>query len=317
MVIDIFNHYVAEKTLTLLERTPGFTGSSRGFGKTASDPDQRLAMMDKYGVDIQAISQTTPAITGFSPQDAAELCRICNDDNYALCKAYPKRFVNICMISLLDMDSAMREFDRAVNELDCRGITISSNQEGKGLDSREYFPFYEKMAKHDLPILLHPANWGSYPLVEMKTRWRMMHVFGWPFDTTQAVWSLIFGGVLDSFPSLKIVTHHMGGMIPYFARRIEVQFNRMLKDKLPRDITAYWGNIYGDTAVDGTRAAYPCGYAFFGPNRLLFGTDYPAGLEEGEDFIRENLAGVKAMDIPREDMDKILGGNAQGMLKID
>jgi uncharacterized protein len=316
MIIDIFAHYASKKALALLEAKPGFTGSSRGFGKSSSDPEARLRMMDKYGIDMQALTQTTPAISGLSRADAAEMCRICNDDNYALCKAYPDRFVNVCMISLVDMASAMKEIDRSINELDCRGVTISSNQEGKGLDSPEYFPFYEKLVEHDLPILLHPANWESYPLVDMKKRWRMMHIFGWPFDTTQAVWSLIFGGVLDRFPSLKIVTHHMGGMIPYFSRRIEVQFTRMLKDKLPRHITAYWGNIYGDTAVDGTRAAYACGYAFFGSDRLLFGTDYPAGLEEGEDFIRENLAGVKSLSIPRDDMDKILGGNARKMLKI-
>jgi predicted TIM-barrel fold metal-dependent hydrolase len=315
-VIDIFAHYVSKKTLALLEAKPGFRGSSRGFGKNSGDPEARLGLMDKYGIDIQALTQTTPAISGLSREDATEMCRICNDDNDALCRAYPDRFVNVCMISLVEMASAMKEIDRSINELDCRGVTISTNQEGKGLDSPEYFPFYERLVEHDLPILLHPANWESYPLVEMKTRWRMMHIFGWPFDTTQAVWSLIFGGVLDRFPSLKIVTHHMGGMIPYFSRRIEVQFRRMLTDKLPRDITAYWGNIYGDTAVDGTRAAYSCGYAFFGSDRLLFGTDYPAGLEEGEDFIRENLAGVKSLDIPREDMDKILGGNARKMLKI-
>ena len=315
-IIDIFAHYATKKTVALLETKPGFRGSSRGFGKNSDVPEVRLGMMDKYGVDMQALTQTTPAISGLSPEDAAEICRICNDDNYALCKAYPKRFVNICMISLQDMPSAMKELDRSLNELDCRGVTISTNQEGKGLDSAEYVPFYEKIVEHDLPILLHPVNWDSYPLVDMEKRWRMMHIFGWPFDTTQAVWSLIFGGVLDRFPSLKIVTHHMGGMIPYFSRRVEQQFKRMLTKKLPRPITAYWGNIYGDTAVDGTRAAYPCGYAFFGPDRLLFGTDYPAGLEEGEDFIRENLAGVRTLKIPQEELDKILGGNAKKMLKI-
>jgi len=316
MIVDIFVHYVKKQTLVLLEQTAGFRGSSRGFGKNSDDPEVRLGLMDKYGIDVQAISQTTPAISGMSPEDAARICRICNNDNYALCKAFPDRFVNICMISLLDMNSAMDELKRSIETLDCRGLTISSNQNGKGLDAPEYSPFYQMAVEYDLPILIHPTNWESYPLVDMDTRWRMMHIFGWPFDTTQAVWSLIFGGVLDRFPTLKIITHHMGAMLPYFARRIEVQFKRMLVDKLPRHVTEYWKNIYGDTAVDGTRAAYPCGYAFFGPERLLFGTDYPAGLEGGEDFIRENLAGVKAMNIPADEMNAILGGNAQKLLKI-
>jgi aminocarboxymuconate-semialdehyde decarboxylase len=215
------------------------------------------------------------------------------------------------------MKSAMEELDRSINELDCRGVTISTNQNGKGLDSPEYFPFYEKVVKYDLPILLHPTHWESYPLVDMEKGWRMMHTFGWPFDTTQAVWRMIFGGVIDRFPSLKIVTHHLGAMIPYFARRIEVNALKFLKDRLPRHISEYWRNIYGDTALDGTVAAFPCGYAFFGPDRMMYGSDYPFGPEAGEDFIRSNLECVRSMDIPTEDKEKILGGNAKKLLKIN
>ncbi len=282
-----------------------------------ADPEVRLCLMDKYVVHVQALSQTTPVLLGFGAEDAAEICRRSNTDNYALCKGYPNRFVNICIISLLDMKSAMKELDRSIHELDCRGVTISANQNGRGLDSPEYFPFYEEVVEHDLPVLIHPTHWESYPLVDMDKGWRMMHLFGWPFDTTQAVWRLIFGGVIDRFPSMKIVTHHLGAMIPYFSRRIEQNFNKFLKDKLPRHISEYWGNIYGDTATDGTVAAYPCGYAFFGPDRMMYGSDYPFGAEAGEDFIRSNLVGLKSMDIPSTDKEKILGENAKKLLKIN
>jgi aminocarboxymuconate-semialdehyde decarboxylase len=163
---------------------------------------------------------------------------------------------------------------------------------------------------------LHPTNWEGYPLVETVKGWRMMQVFGWPFDTTQAVWRLVFGGVIDRFPSLKIVTHHLGAMFPYFGRRVEQNFKKFLKNELPRDISEYWANIYGDTAMDGTDPAFPCGYAFFGPDRIVFGTDFPYGLEEGEDFIRENLASLKRMNIGENDKKKILGENAKKLLKI-
>ena len=281
-----------------------------------ADAEVRLALMDKYGIDVQALSQTTPVLLGFGAEDAAEICRLSNDDNYALCKAYPDRFVNICIISLLDMKSAMRELERCISELDCRGVTVSSNQDGKGLDFPEYFPFYEKLAEHDLPLLIHPTHWESYPLVDTDKGWRLMQMLGWPFDTSQAVWRLIQGGVLDYCPSLKIVTHHMGAMFPYFARRVEANFNRNWRDKLGHDISHYWNNVYGDTATDGTVASYPCGYAFFGSNRLMYGSDYPFGAEAGEDVVKENLVGVRTMDIPAQDMEKILGGNAQKLLKI-
>jgi predicted TIM-barrel fold metal-dependent hydrolase len=317
MIIDTFCHHISKSAAKLIEKA-GYYGEGKHFGYPPqnADPEVRLRHMDKYGVYIQALSQSSPVLLGFGAEDAAEVCRLSNGDNYALCKAYPDRFVNICIISLLDMKSAMRELDRSINELDCRGITISTNQNGKGLDSPDYFPLFEKVVEHDLPILLHPTNWESYPLVDMEQGWRMMMVFGWPFDTTQAIWRLIFGGVIDRYPSLKIIAHHLGAMLPFFARRVEQNANRLLRDKLARPISKYWNNIYGDTAVDGTVAAYPCGYAFFGPDRMIFGTDYPFGAEEGEDLIRTNLAGVRSMNIPAEDMKKILGENAKKLLKI-
>ena len=317
MIIDIFSHHISKKAGAMIKNPKAYgVGEDYFIPSQNADPEIRLNLMDKYGVDIQALSQTTPQLLGLNSEEAVELCRISNDDNYTLCKAYPDRFVNICMLSLLNMKTAMMEFERSMNELDCRGITVATNQQGKGLDSKEYYPFYERLVQEDLPLLLHPLDWQSYPLVSMKTGWNMMHVFGWPFDTTQAVWRLIFGGVLDRFPTLKIVTHHLGGMIPYFARRIETNFNRYLSDRLPKHINTYWGNIYGDTALDGTAGAFLCGYEFFGPGRMLFATDYPFGMEAGEDFIRENLACLKKMNIPAQDKEKILGENAKKLLKI-
>ena len=319
LVIDIFCHHISKSVGQILPKKKYYSyqeGKEFSYPIQNGDPEVRLGLMEKHGVGIQALSQTTPVLLGFNPKEASEICRLSNNDNYALCKAYPKRFVNICILSLLDMKSAMKELDRSINELDCRGVTISTNQNGKGLDSPEYFPFYEKVVEHGLPILLHPTHFESYPLVDMEKGWRMMHTFGWPFDTTQAVWRMIFGGVIDRFPTMKIVTHHLGGMIPYFARRVEVSFNKFLKDKLPKHISEYWGNFYGDTALDGTAAAFPCGYAFFGPDRMMYGTDYPFGAEGGEDFIRSNLEGIKSMNIPFEDKEKILGSNAKKLLKI-
>jgi predicted TIM-barrel fold metal-dependent hydrolase len=317
MIIDILAHHISKRVGEILLKKK-YYGPDRQllFPPQNGDPEVRLKLMEKHSVDMQALCQTSPVLLGFNSKDAAEICKLSNDDNYALCKAYPDKFVNICIVSLLDVKSALKELDRSINELDCRGITLSANQNGTGLDSPKYFPFYEKLVKHDLPLFIHPTHWESYPLVDMEKGWRMMHLFGWPFDTTQAVWRLIFGGVIDRYPQLKIFTHHLGAMLPYFARRIETNFDGFLKDKLPKHISKYWGNIYGDTALDGTVAAYPCGYAFFGPDRMAFGTDYPFGPEAGEDFIRENLRGVKAMSIPNDSMEKILNGNAKRLLKI-
>jgi len=319
MIIDILAHYISQPVCQILEKTSHYFGSGRDFGYAPynADLEKRLGVMEKYGVDIQALSQTAPILLGFNAAEAAEICRISNDDNYALCKAYPGKFVNICLISLLDMPGALRELDRDVNELDCRAVAVATSQAGEGLDSPRFFGFYEKLLEYDLPLFIHPTNWQANPLVEMRTGWRMMHVFGWPFDTTQAIWRLIFGGVLDRYPDLKIITHHCGGMLPFFAARAEENYRSLLQDKLPRDIKEYWTNLYGDTALDGSVSAMRCGWDFFGPERLMYGTDYPFGREFGEQFVRENLAALKKLNLENPDLNKILGENARRLLKIN
>lgn len=319
MIIDIFSHLITPKAGKLLDKEKYYgTGMDKQLPYPAknADAEVRLGLMNKYGVDIQALSQTAPTLLGLSSEESDELCRISNDDNFSLCKAYPDKFVNICMLSLLNVENAMKELERCINELDCRGITLATNYNGIGLDSREFFPIYEKCAEHDLPILLHGTHWESYPLADMEKGWRIMHIWGWDFDSTQAVWRMIFGGVFDEYPTLKVITHHLGNLFPYYRRRIEVNFNRFLKDKLPKHISEYYGNIYGDTAMDGEISAFSCGYAFFGSDRMLYASDYPFGAEDGEDFIRENLKCVNAMSIPPEEKHKILGGNAKKLLKI-
>ena len=167
MIIDFSAHYIPASIIRKWEKTKSGPGKNFVYSDKNADADFRLGLMDKYGVDMQAISLSAPALLAYGNDEVSDICRLSNEENYALCKAYPKRFVNICVISLLDMNRAMKELDYAVNELDCRGVTVATNQRGKGLDSPEYDPFYEKVVKQDLPILLHPTNWEGYPLVDM------------------------------------------------------------------------------------------------------------------------------------------------------
>ena len=319
MIIDFSAHHISGRVGDYIAKAKWYgPGTIMEFPPHNADPEARLALMAKYGVDMQAVTQTAPVIVGLSPDEAAEVCRMSNDDNYALCKAYPTKFVNICFFSLQDMPKALDELERAVKELDCRGVTLGSNQAGKGLDFEAFYPFYEKIVEYDLPIFIHPVQWESYPLVDAYAGWKNMLVLGWPFDTTQAAWRLVLSGTLDRFPSLKVVLHHYGAMLPFFSRRIEQNIRMSMKDRLKegKDITEYWKNFYGDTALDGAVASYPVGYAFFGPDRTVFGTDYPFGAEGGEDFYRENLKGVRAMNLPADAMEKVMAGNAKRLLKI-
>jgi predicted TIM-barrel fold metal-dependent hydrolase len=326
MVVDIYCHHSAGSIEELIRQadraghgeaaSDNSSSVSFPFPVKASSAEQRLAVMDKYGIDAQVICQTTPSLFRIPPDEAARICTASNSENYEMCRTHPRRFVNVSILSLLDARAALDELRRCVDELDCRGVTVSTNQNGRGLDSKEYFPIYEQMVDHDLPLFLHPTTWESYPLADQSTSWGFMSTFGWPFDTTQALWRLIMGGVMDEFPTLKVVTHHMGAMLPFFASRAETVYGMMRKDS-GKNISEYWERIYGDTAMGGGRkAVFELGYEFFGPHRLLFGTDYPFGLDSGEAGIRGSLAGIESMNISASDKERILGTNAMELLKI-
>lgn len=324
MIIDFSAHIISPDVGKILAKKP-YYGLVGGEGKYQflyppenADPKHRLEIMERFGVDMQLLSPTSPILLGFGKKDASKIAKLSNDYISGLCSKYPEKFVGCALISLLDVESALEELDRTVNDLGFRCVTISTNQKGKGLDSKEYYPFYERVTKYDVPIFLHPTHWERYPLVDMNNGWRALHIFGWPFDTTQAIWRLIFGGVLDNFPNLKIVTHHLGGMLPYYSRRLitGAEFvQSILKVKLNKPIESYFNQIYGDTALDGGPVeSLICGYAFFGSERMLFGSDYPFGPPSR--FIGENIAGIKAMPIPKDEKEKILGKNAEKLLKI-
>lgn len=316
-VIDFSAHIISEDVGEVLENKK-YYGPGRQFPFPAdnADVEKRIGVMDKYGVDVQVLTQTSPVLLGFNAMEAAKVCRMSNKANYDLVEENPGRFVGFGILSLLDMDTALVEFDKMINDYKFKGVTISGNQEGKPLDSEEFYPFYEKVVEYDVPIFIHPTHWNSDPYMGMEEGYRIMHIFGWPYDTTQTVVRMMLGGVFDEFPSLKVVTHHLGAMLPYFKTRFELNVNGFMSDEIEKPLEEYYKNVYGDTALDGEASALPCGYNFFGSNRMLFGSDYPFGPENGEVFVRDNLKNVKEMDVPSEAKQKILGGNAKRILDL-
>ena len=142
MIIDIYNHHISKSVGKIMERAKYYgQGKEFPYPVQNADPEVRLKLMDQHRVDIQALSQTTPVLLGFGAEDAAEnLPDVKLDDNYSSLQSLSQAIRQRLHLSLLDMKSAMTELDRCVNELDCRAITISSNQNGRGLNSPEYLP---------------------------------------------------------------------------------------------------------------------------------------------------------------------------------
>ena len=219
----------------------------------------------------------------------------------------------------------MKEAERAIKELGFRGIQIFTSIQGKPLSSEEFMPLYKMMADFDLPIWIHPLRRSSVPdyPTEKSSFHQIFSIFGWPYDTTAAMTRLVFCGIFEKFPKIKFITHHCGGMIPYFADRIAVHYNNGLErlgqkffPGLKRPPIEYFRMFYNDTALNGSASGLRCGYDFFGEDHLLFGSDMPYDVENGAIAIRETIEAIERMNISDSSKKKIYERNARNLLHL-
>jgi len=187
---------------------------------------------------------------------------------------------------------------------------------------------FQRMAAHDLPVWVHPmrtAQFSDYAS-EKESQNEIWFSFGWPYETTACMTRLIYSGIFDELPNLKIVSHHMGGMIPYFAGKIKLGFrqiffgaadrNPVAEDaKLKKPPLEYFKMLYADTAL-GEIGPTRCGHDFFGTAHSVFATDAPFDSEQGRALICNTIAAVNALEIPQAEKDAIFSGNAKKLLRL-
>ena len=173
-----------------------------------------------------------------------------------------------------------------------------------------------------------PARGADFPdyQTETKSLYEIWWTFGWPYETSVAMSRLVFAGYFDKFPTLKIITHHMGGMIPYFEGRVgygwdqlgkrtsDADYVSLLKSMKKRPVD-YFKNFYADTALFGAGPATKCGFDFFGLDNVVFASDMPFEPAPGL-YARETIKCVEALDLTKEQKEKIYTGNAEKLLKL-
>jgi len=255
---------------------------------------------------------------------------VANDGLAEYVAKYPDRFpAFIASLPMNNPDAALEEIDRAINDLKAVGIQFFSNVAGKALDLPEFKPLFQKITEYDLPIWIHPsrgANILDYP-GEEKSKYEIWFVFGWPYETSVAMARLVFGYYFDEFPNLKIITHHLGGMIPYFEGRVGTSWDQLgsrtsdedytvILKKLKKPHLEYFKMFYADTATFGAVGAMKCGLEFFGVDHVLFASDCPFDPEKGPGYIRETIKIIEELPISEEDRKKIFEGNARRLLKL-
>ena len=331
--IDIFNHIFPERyAAKMSEVAPNW----KDVGKRVRgvpmlvDLDVRFRVMDTFPGYQQVLSIATPPLEAYAPSDAIELARIANDGMAELVARYPDRFPGfIASLALNDPDAAAREARRAVDDLGARGIQVFSNVRGKPIAAPEFVPLFEMMAGYDLPIWLHPyrgADITDYS-TEERSQYEIWWTFGWPYETSVAMARIVFAGLFDQFPKLKIITHHMGAMTPYFEGRVgpgwdqlgvrtsDVDYSLVLKQLKKRPLD-YFKMFYADTALFGAYDATVCGLRFFGADQVLFASDAPFDPEKGSMYIRETIGVIDRLPITDGEREQIYWGNAARLLKL-
>jgi len=295
------------------------------------DVELRLRIMDRYEGYVQVLTLANPPIeTVAGPEAAPELARMANDGMAEILARHPDRFPGfVASLPMNNPDAAVAEIDRAIDELDATGVQIYSNVAGRPLDGPEFRPVFARMAERELPIWLHPARPASFAdyAGEPRSRFDIWWAFGWPYETSAAMARLVFSGLFDRHPELKIITHHMGAMIPFCAGRVGGGLDQLgsrtddsddgaALGRLKRRPIDYFRMFYGDTALFGAWHAMESGLEFFGADHVLFGTDMPFDPEKGPGFIRDTIGAMERMRASEADKARIYEGNARRMLKL-
>jgi len=331
MKIDIFTHVMPKRYKQALYRYADKFATEKAVQDrrpVLTDNEARLGKFEGYEDLVQVLSVAMPPVEEIlGPEEAAELARISNDEMAELMAKHPDKYIAaIANLPLNNMDAALKEAERTIKDLGFKGIQIYTRLGGKPPSTEEMMPLYELMCRHDLPIWIHPMRSSGQPdfAAEMVSYNQLFSLFGWPYDTTAAMVRLVFAGIFEKFPTIKFITHHLGGMVPYFSDRLIVHYNNGLQrlgaDHFPgltKHPVEYFRMFYADTAINGnSNHSLECGLAFFGEDHVLFGTDMPFDVENGSVSIRETIKGIDNMKISDSTRAKIYEGNARRLLHL-
>jgi aminocarboxymuconate-semialdehyde decarboxylase len=330
MIVDVHVHHVPEPFVRFVEKAAPYAIRLEELGgenvrltvgplpyalnKTFFDAQRLIARMDEMGVERAVLSLATPFVNYDVPAAlACEAAAIYNNEIAGLHRAAPHRFEGWAFLPLQDPDAAATELRRAVNTLGLRGGYMPSNVKGRYLDSAEFAPIFAAATELDVPLFVHPSN---PPARERMADYELAVVAGYLFDTTLNIFHMIFGGLLDRYPALRLCCTHLGGYALMLRARMqrEIDTNKNLAARLRRPLDDYLRSIYYDTIC--FEPAYARSVVDAGAverSHIVLGSDtpFPLGEPDPVGFITRSF-GDTAPDLA----DIILRRNARDFLKI-
>ncbi|HWI79205.1 MAG TPA: amidohydrolase family protein [Ramlibacter sp.] len=332
--IDIYNHVMPSRYLELMRqhsKDPGIVKRMTGL-RMLWDLEARVQMLEKWPGLQQVLTLAVPSPEALGDASASPaFARIANDDLAAIVAKWPQRFpAFVAALPWNNVPAALEEMDRAITQLGARGIQVTTNINGRPLDDPEFFPVFERATQvHGVPIWMHPfrpATQPDYP-TESKSQYEIWQVLGWPYETSVAMARIVFSGMFERLPEMRVVTHHCGAMIPYFAgradtlwaqlgsRSADANYEDVLKRMAKKPID-YFKMFFADTVLGGSASALRCGLDFFGADKVVFASDCPFDPEGGPMYIREGIRSVESLNLSQQDQQKIFVLNALKLLGV-
>ncbi|MEV8395432.1 MULTISPECIES: amidohydrolase family protein [unclassified Streptomyces] len=275
--------------------------------------DLRLKDMDEHGVDMQVLSLTNPGVQ-MQPDArvAVSDAQLANDVLAGVVKANPTRFAGLAAMPLQDPAAAVRELDRAVNDLGLSGVLVNGHTLGHYLDEPQFRVFWEALAGHDVPLYLHP---NSAPL-----GWSVFDgrpeligpTYAWAVETGAHALRLITSGLFDQFPTAKVILGHMGELLPFHLSRVDTRMPYLITDvKLAKKPSEYFtANFHITTSGVMANSALLGAVLAVGIDNIMFAIDYP--YESG----RQAMDFLHGLPVSDADLNKIAHGNAERLLRL-
>lgn len=270
------------------------------FDPSISDLDARWRNMDEFGDYAQILVLAVPPLEDVGRAEvAAEFARLANDEMAELVGKHRDRFIGfVAALPLNDLDASLLETERAVVTLGALGVQVFTS-------AQDLEPLYARIEELGRAVWLHPTSKKD---LDYGLWWSL----GWPFETAAALSRLVYSGLMERHPSLKVIAHHGAGMVPHFSARLGMGPGyRQVKDALPRPPLEYFRRFHADTALFGAPHAVRCVIDFFGPSHVLFGTDVPLG---PPDAVRATISDIDGCGLDEDALATIYSGNALRLL---
>jgi aminocarboxymuconate-semialdehyde decarboxylase len=261
----------------------------RDIDENCWSPEAILHDMDAHSVDVMVLC-TVPVLFSYwaRPADGLDWAMFLNDHLASVVSQYPRRFIGLGTVPMQDVGLAIGELQRCMGPLGMPGVEIGTNINGMNLDDRSLDPFWAEAERLGAAIFVHPWEMMG---AERTTRYFQQWLVGMPAETTLSMTSMIFGGVFDRFPRLRVMFSHAGGSFPFTLGRISHGFHArpdLCAINGVKDPASYVGRFWVDSITHNADALRYL-LALMGPEKIAYGTDYPfplGDLEHGR-FIEE------------------------------